>query len=200
MSRVVIVVDVRHTTFRNNFINEKVIEVSSNTVIVIDGSNLNYAAKAAGVFVDYAMLAEAVAPEIPKNDPSLAIRYYTALPDRNVPDGYIHKLMDFLAFNGYLIVSKPMVEFEAENGLVRRKGNMDVEIAVDVMRLLPRMKRLIICSGDGDFCHLVQACQEVGVHVTAVSTMSVMATALRRQVNAYIDIKDAVKMHRKQVG
>lgn len=126
------------------------------------------------------------------------MRYYTALPPRG-GDAPIYKLMDYLAFNGYIVKSKQVSEFDNGDGDIRRKGNMDVEMAVDTMALLPRMKRLILCSGDGDFCALVDAVQNVGVHVTAVSTVDVTASALRRQVNRYLDIRDVAELRRSAV-
>jgi len=49
---------------------------------------------------------------------------------------------------------------------------MSVELAVDAMELAPHVDQIVLFSGEGDFCSLVEAVQRRGVHVTVVSTLA----------------------------
>jgi uncharacterized LabA/DUF88 family protein len=69
---------------------------------------------------------------------------------------------------------------------------MSVELAVDAMELAPHVDQIVLFSGDGDFCSLVEAVQRRGVHVTVVSTLSsqhsMVSDELRRQADAFTDL------------
>ena len=74
------------------------------------------------------------------------------------------------------------------------KGNLDIELAVDVLELAPRLDHVVLFSGDGDFRRLVEAVQRRGVRVTVVSTIrtqpAMIADELRRQADAFLDLAD----------
>ena len=81
---------------------------------------------------------------------------------------------------------------------------MDIELAVDVLDLAPHLDHVVIFSGDGDLCRLVEAVQRRGVRVTVVSTVrtqpAMIADGLRRQADAFIDLADlAEHISRRQV-
>jgi uncharacterized LabA/DUF88 family protein len=74
------------------------------------------------------------------------------------------------------------------------KGNMDIELAVDVMQLCDQLDHIVLFSGDGDFRSLVAAVQAKGRRVTVVSTLTtrppMIADDLRRQTDQFIDLSD----------
>ena len=45
------------------------------------------------------------------------------------------------------------------SGRRKIKGNMDIELAVDVMEMAESIDHLVLFSGDGDFRSLVEAVQ-----------------------------------------
>jgi uncharacterized LabA/DUF88 family protein len=69
---------------------------------------------------------------------------------------------------------------------------MGVELAVDALELASHIDRMVLFSGDGDFCALVAAMQRRGVEVTVVSTMSsqppIVADELRRRADTFMDL------------
>ncbi len=71
---------------------------------------------------------------------------------------------------------------------------MDIELAVDVMRLCDSLDHIVLFSGDGDFRSLVEAVQARGRRVTVVSTLAtrppMVADDLRRQADQFIDIME----------
>jgi len=108
----------------------------------------------------------------------------------------IRPLVDWLDYNGFTVVTKPVKRYVDAQGHSRTKGNMDIEIAVDMLELAPRLDHVVLFSGDGDFRRLAQAMQAKGVRVTVVSTVKSqppqIADDLRRQADAFIDLADII--------
>jgi uncharacterized LabA/DUF88 family protein len=151
--------------------------------VFVDGANLYSTAKALGFDIDYKRLLT----EIQSRGTLLRAFYYTAtIEDQEYTS--IRPLIDWLDYNGFTVVTKPAKEFSDGQGRRKIKGNMAVELAVDALQLAEHVDRLILFSGDGDFCSLVQALQRRGVHVTVVSTISAIADELRRQADVFIDL------------
>jgi uncharacterized LabA/DUF88 family protein len=120
--------------------------------------------------------------------------YYTALPE-DQEYSPLRPLIDWLDYNGYSVVSKLTREFtDPETGKRRVKGNMDMEIALDMLRLAPKIEHAILFSGDGDFCRLLEDVQGMGVRVTVVSTTKtsppMAADSLRRMADEFIEMED----------
>ena len=102
--------------------------------------------------------------------------------------------MDWLDYNGFTMVTKPVKRYTDASGHTRTKGNMDVEIAVDMLSLAPTIDHVVLFSGDGDFRRLVEAIQDKGVRVSVVSTLKSQppqaADELRRAADQFVDLAD----------
>ena len=157
--------------------------------LFIDGSNLYAAAKSLGFDIDYKRLLEYFA------DKGRMVRafYYTALVE-DQEYSPIRPLVDWLDYNGYTMVTKPTKEFTDATGRRKIKGNMDIELAIDVMEMAVHLDHIIVFSGDGDFRRLVEAVQRRGVRCTVVSTVRsqppMVADELRRQADFFIELQD----------
>ncbi len=157
--------------------------------LFIDGSNLYAAAKAVGFDIDYKRLLDHFAAK------GRLIRafYYTALID-DQEYSPIRPLVDWLDYNGYTMVTKPAKEFTDSTGRRKIKGNMDIEIAIDMMEMAETVDHIVLFSGDGDFRRLVDAVQRKGVRVTVVSTVRstppMAADELRRQADNFIELQE----------
>ncbi|RMF14831.1 MAG: NYN domain-containing protein, partial [Alphaproteobacteria bacterium] len=119
--------------------------------------------------------------------------YYTAIfEDQDYSP--IRPLIDWLDYNGYTVITKPLKEFTDDSGRRRLKGNMDIEIAVDMVNLAEHVDHIVLFSGDGDFRRLIESVQRRGVRVTVISSThtqpSMIADELRRQADCFIDLKD----------
>ena len=71
----------------------------------------------------------------------------------------IRPLVDWLDYNGYTLVTKPAKEFTDSMGRRKIKGNMDIELAIDVIEMAPVLDHIVLFSGDGDFRRLIEAVQ-----------------------------------------
>ena len=72
----------------------------------------------------------------------------------------------FLNRNGYMVVRKPLKVFAG--GTI--KADLDLELAIDMLSLVDRCDKYILCSGDGDFVPLVRAVAQRGVRIQVLST------------------------------
>src|SRR3546814_13906936 len=85
------------------------------------------------------------------------------------------------------------------------KGNMDIELAIDVMEMAPHIDHVVLFSGDGDFRRLVEAVQRKGVRVSVVSSTKtqppMVADELRRQADTFVELQDLMpKIARDQAA
>src|SRR5512147_3127594 len=154
--------------------------------LFIDGSNLYAAARALNFDIDYKRLLELFAAK----GHLIRAFYYTALIE-DQEYSPIRPLIDWLDYNGYAMVTKPTKEFTDASGRRKIKGNMDIELAIDVMEMAEHLDHVVLFSGDGDFRRLVDAVQRKGVGVSVVRTLRSqpprVADGLRRQAGNFIE-------------
>jgi len=155
----------------------------------IDGANLYAAARALNFDIDYKRLLEMFASK----GHLVRAFYYTALVE-DQEYSPIRPLVDWLDYNGYTMVTKPTKEFTDAAGRRKIKGNMDIELAIDMMEMAQHLDHAVLFSGDGDFRRLVETIQRRGVRVTVVSTVRsqppMVADELRRQADTFIELQD----------
>lgn len=172
---------------------DQILYPEDRTALFIDGANLYSAARALQFDMDYKKLLTEF------RDRTRLIRavYYTALlEDQDFSP--IRPLVDWLDYNGYALVTKAAKEYQDSAGRRRIKGDMDVEIAVDMMELSAHLDHAVLFSGDGDFKALIAAVQRKGVRVSVVSTVRsnppMASDELRRQADAFIDLTDLASL------
>lgn len=157
--------------------------------LFIDGSNLYAAARALNFDIDYKCLLDHFA----KQGRLIRAFYYTALVE-DQEYSPIRPLIDWLDYNGYSMVTKPTKEFTDASGRRKIKGNMDIELAIDVMEMAEHLDHIVLFSGDGDFRRLVEAVQRKGARVTVVSTVRsqppMVADELRRQADIFVELQE----------
>ncbi len=157
--------------------------------IFIDGANLFSTAKTLGFDIDYRRLLALFAAK------GRLIRafYYTALME-DQEFSPLRPLVDWLDYNGFTMVTKPAKEYTDQSGRKRIKGNMDIELAIDMLELAPQLDHIVLMSGDGDFRRLVDAVQRKGVRVSVVSSVKtqppLISDDLRRQADNFIELAE----------
>ncbi len=157
--------------------------------IFIDGANLYATARALDIEINYGKLRDFFAGK------SRLVRafYYTAIQE-DIDYSPLRPLVDWLEYNSFTLITKPTKEFVDDQGRRRKKGNMDIEIAVDMLNLSDCLDHVVLFSGDGDFRRLLEAVQRRGVRATVVSSTatqpSLIADELRRQADQFIDLVD----------
>ncbi len=157
--------------------------------VFIDGTNTYHAARSLEFDIDYKRLHQYFSRQ------ARLVRafYYTAmLGDQEYSP--IRPLIDWLDYNGYTMVTKPTKEFTDSQGQRKIKGNMDIELAIDVMDMAAHVDHIVLMSGDGDFRRLIEAVQRKGVRCSVISTVRsrppMIADELRRQADNFIELME----------
>jgi uncharacterized LabA/DUF88 family protein len=160
------------------------------SAVFIDGANLHSTSKALGFEVDFKRLLA----EFERRGPLLRAYYYTTV---SATDEFIsiQPLLDWLAYNGFTVRTKPGREHDDDEGRRRPKRSIVIDLAIDAMNTARYVDNIYLFSGDGDFRSLVEAVQRRGVFVTVVSTFRskpapIVADELRRQADAFLDLMD----------
>jgi uncharacterized LabA/DUF88 family protein len=168
---------------------ENIVHREDRFAMMIDGANLYQAARALGFDIDYRLLLDTFS----KAGRLVRACYYTALLD-DQEYSPIRPLVDWLDYNGYTVVTKPLKEFTDSTGRRKFKGNMDIELAIDAMEMAHFLNHLVLFSGDGDFRRLTEALQRRGLRVTVVSTIRtqppMIADELRRQADTFLELNE----------
>jgi len=156
--------------------------------LFIDGANLYATARALGFDIDYKRLLDLFAKECRL----VRAFYYTALVE-DQEYSPIRPLIDWLDYNGYTMVTKPTKQFhDSDTGRRKVKGNMDIELAIDMLEIAHSLDHVVLFSGDGDFRRLIDAVQRKAVRTTVVSTIRtsppMIADELRRAADTFIDL------------
>jgi len=158
---------------------------TSRIALFIDGLNLNLTLRTLGFDIDFRRLLNEFES---RGELVRAFYYTTIIEDQN---STVRPLVDWLNYNGYTVVTKPMKESVDASGRRRIKGKISVELAVDAMEFADQFDEMVLFSGDGEYRRLVEAVQRRGVRVTVVSTISsqpMIADELRRQADAFTDL------------
>lgn len=157
--------------------------------LFIDGANLYSASRGLGFDIDYRKLLGWFAARANLR----RAFYYTALLETEEYSP-LRPLTDFLQYNGYQVVTKPAKQFTDSQGRTRIKGNMDIELAIDMLEMAQHLDHAVLFSGDGDFRRLIEAVQRRGLRVTVASSIRVqppmVADELRRQADQFLELED----------
>jgi uncharacterized LabA/DUF88 family protein len=159
--------------------------VGKNVAVFVDVANIFYAAKAAGVDIDYVTLLKASSA-----GRDLVRAYaYTGLDPDNENQRNFH---DFLRRHGYRVVSKDIRKY----GDGKVKANLDIELVVDMMKTARNLDVAIVVSGDGDFAPAIRAVQEMGVRVEVVSFRGNTSSDLMDVADQFTDITQIAKVEK----
>lgn len=158
---------------------------TSRVAVFVDGWNFKYATfDSFGIHVDFVKLLKVLA----KDDILIRAYFYTGEWTTDSIEQYVklsgsadpvslreeleaqrrrsQSFHRFLNRNGYMVVRKPLKVFAG--GAI--KADLDLELAIDMLSLVDRCDKYVLCSGDGDFVPLVKAVAQRGVRIQVLST------------------------------
>ncbi len=168
------------------------IDPREKIALFIDGANVHASSRSIGIDIDYRSLLERFQQEAYL----LRAYYFTALVEEQ-DFSSIRPLIDWLDYNGFMVITKPVKEYTDSLGQKKLKGNMDIELCVTALEMAPYYDHMFLFSGDGDFTPLVCALQRKGKKVSVVSTLAndspMVADELRRQADYFVDLEEIAK-------
>lgn len=71
-----------------------------------------------------------------------------------------------------------------------KKGDWDVGITVDILKMAPKLDAIVLCSGDGDFELLLSHAKAEGVRVEVISFGRSTSGRLLEEVDDFIDLDE----------
>lgn len=176
-----------------NPVTEKIFKIldGKKAGVFCDDSNLYHAYKKYGWRVDF----EKFRKFLEKCCDLQFINYYLAVPDKSDADygnvqNFIQRISPFVTLK-----KKPLKYTPVGSRLVR-KGDVDVEIVLDVVRIIDKLDVAIILSGDSDLLELKNyVVYDKKKNILFVSYEENMAWELRQCWHLYLNrIKDDVAL------
>ncbi|HSL35060.1 MAG TPA: NYN domain-containing protein [Candidatus Limnocylindrales bacterium] len=159
--------------------------MGKNVAVFVDVANIFYAAKAAGVDIDYVTLLKSATA----GRDFVRAYAYTGLDPDNENQRNFHA---FLARNSYKVVSKDIRKY----GDGKVKANLDIELVVDLMKTARNLDVAIVVSGDGDFAPAIRAVQEMGVRVEVISFRGNTSSDLIEVADLFTDITQLARVEK----
>lgn len=153
--------------------------------VAIDAANLYYASSVSKIKIDYFQ----VASWFKENCASVNLNFYTAFDPEDA------KQLEFfqgLEAAGYNVVKKAIKVFEDS-----KKGNMDIELAVDAIVQQDSYEILILLSGDGDFTYLISALEKLGKQTIILGIGGFTSYELHQEAGRYFFLNRISHVWRK---
>lgn len=172
---------------------DRLIHPDEKVIVLIDGANLHSTMKTLSFDMDYRKLHDVFSGL----GRFVRANYYTAMVEEQ-DFSPIRPLVDWLDYNGYSVVTKPAKEYTDTNGRRRYKGDMDIEIAVDLLQAADYADHAFLFSGDGDFVAAIEAAKRRGLRVTVVSTIKsnppMASDEIRRAADNFLDLTELTSL------
>jgi len=164
--------------------------------IFIDNANFFYAQKNAGWKVDIAKFKKLIKKELDVQ----FTHYHIAIPARwDKSYAQTQKYIGILKKQS-TIYSKPLKYIRAQNTTVK-KGDVDLEVALDVVRHIDDLGVFVVISGDSDYVELRKYVLEKKKKIVFVSFRQNMAWEIKRgKYILFDDIRGYVELGTKTPG
>ncbi len=173
---------------------------SERVAVFVDGANLYHAIKSyyKGGVLDYSRLLDAA---VAGRNLLRATFYIVEKQESDETPGarsFVYNLNKF----GYKVRSKPLQVHETFSPegerTVSHKGDWDVGIVVDMMRLADHADAYVLVSGDGDYVEAVEYLQsEKGLRVEVISAAQCTSQSLLDVCDAHTDLADIPELFRR---
>jgi len=170
--------------------------------VFVDGANLYHSIKSyyKGVLDYDRLLKEAVGDRRLLRATFYIVEKQETDDSQGTPSArsFVYNLNKF----GYKVRSKPLVVHERlmpdGERSVTHKGDWDMGIVVDMMRLSDHADTYVLVSGDGDYVEAVEYLQsEKGIRVEVVSAAQCTSQALLDVCDSHTDLADIPELFRQ---
>ena len=90
---------------------------------------------------------------------------------------------------GFEVKSKDLQVFYGGN----KKGDWDVGLCMDVVRMIPKIDVCVLVSGDGDYAELVEYAKSQGVRVEVIAFQKTSSSKLLEIADYFYDLSSDTK-------
>jgi len=158
-----------------------------NVGFFIDGSNIFYAQRNNRWHIDF----EKLYKYCEKYGTIKIANYYTASPHyKNIKQIEKHRRYKAALINiGYTVIDKELKEIQISKNK-KRKGNLDIEMALGIITSSNLYDICILITGDGDFIPIINYLRNIGKNVICIARKSTASLDLKNIVHRFIDLND----------
>lgn len=167
--------------------------MSKSVYVFIDASNLWAVQKAKGKMFDLAKLKAYLKTQHRVSD--VSVYYYDAYPEQKTREYSVEGKFKFYVYLEkaltFIVRKKPLkqIRVDTDRGVVvEEKGNMDVEMAIDVVNQVKSYDEAVFFTGDSDFLALIRFVHSRNKKVFVYSSRNNISTELRTGGDGYVDI------------
>jgi uncharacterized LabA/DUF88 family protein len=155
--------------------------VTGKVCVFIDAANILYSQQTLGWRVDYTELKNYFQKECELQQ----IFFYTGhVGDNQSQQSFLKKLEKI----GYIIKAKEVKKIRISKTEYQYKGNLDVELTIDVIANINNFDTLILMSGDSDFAPLLDLVKSHHKRVIVISTKGHVAQELLQRAK-YVNLR-----------
>ncbi len=155
--------------------------VTGRVCVFIDAANILYSQQTLKWRVDYEKLKNFFVQELNL----VGLYFYTGVVGENDKQ---RKFLEKLKNLGFQIRAKEVKRIKISKNEYQWKGNLDVELAIDVLENIDNFDTMILMSGDSDFAPLLDAAKKRAKRVLVVSTKGHVSKELLERAK-YINLK-----------
>ncbi len=155
--------------------------VKGKVYVFIDAANILYSQQTLRWRVDYEKLKKYFEKECDLR----AIYFYTGRVGANNKQNAFLKKLEHLE---YIVKSKEVKRIKVSKSAYEWKGNLDVELTIDVLGNINNFDTLILMSGDSDFVSLLDSVKNQHKRVLVMSTKGHISKELLDRAK-YINLK-----------
>ena len=119
--------------------------IKGKVYVFIDAANTFYAQRTLGWRVSYSKLMQYFKKECGKD---VKCFVYTAYDESKQSE---QKFLDMLDINGYILRTKAIKKIKISKIRDKHKGNLDMELAFEMVELSDKYDTAVLMSGDSDF-------------------------------------------------
>ena len=153
-----------------------------DTLVVIDWANIFYAQKSLKREIDIKKLMKWL-----RSYPRLiGIRVYLGYNEKREKE---RKLLSELRSFGCEVIAKPIKLIRADGDVIAKKGNVDVELAIDTWDDRDQFRTMMLFSGDSDFAYLLKRLRNLAKRCVVVSSRRHVSKELIRCSNKFVSLE-----------
>lgn len=156
--------------------------VHGRVYVFIDASNVFYSQRTLGWQIAYQKLMAYFKRECGE---SVKCFIYAAYDENRRSE---RKFLDMLEINGYVVRAKAIKKIRVGKNHHKHKGNLDIELALEMVELVSKYDTAVLLSGDSDFAAPISRIKDRGKRVIVMSTRGHVARELLEQAK-YLDLR-----------
>ena len=157
----------------------------TRVAVFVDGANLFYAQGEMGWVVGLRQLLEYIDGKY-----GVVEDAYYYIGKGTPPEEKQQKFLNSISYSGYTLITKTLKTIRDDDGIVKQKANLDIEIVLDMFNTIDNYDLAVLVSGDGDFDRALQLLRARGKRFIVMSTDAYIARELRNTAGRhYINIE-----------